>query len=184
MKKRTIANTSTTRRYGHSAARCPSVGAIASSIARLMTIGIASERPVITNAHRRPTVTSRHCSRQSPKRPFTVGQRLRSGGSTERKRLVTMARYQGRRRQPLTRLSWLRQPAHPAAGGGPAQSLHRPTAEREHDQAGDEQQEEESLLHVSERRGRELGAHRRGGRSAVLLADERFSFARRCSSAI
>src|SRR3954471_3174367 len=172
MKKRTIANTSTTRRYGHSAARCPSVGAIASSIARLMTIGIASERPVITHAHRRPTVLSRHCSRRGPKEPFTVGQRLRSGGSTERKRLVAMARYQGRRRQPLTRLSWLRQPAHPAAGGGPAQSLHRPTAEREHEQAGDEQQEEESLLHGREATDVGAAAHRRTGRSALLLTDE------------
>ena len=87
--KRTIASTTTIARYGQSAARCPFVGAIASSIAWRMTIGIAKASPVQTNAHTSPRTTSRPCSRHSLASPFAVGQRLRSGGSTERKRLLT-----------------------------------------------------------------------------------------------
>src|SRR5437763_13242491 len=119
-------------RYGQSALRWPFVGAIASSIACLITIGIASESAVITNAQTRPTVTSRHCSRHSLTGPFAVGQRPRSGGSTERNRRVTLSRYQRVRRRPLTRLSGLG-PCEPAseaaAGGGPAESLHHPAPE-------------------------------------------------------
>jgi hypothetical protein len=66
-----------------------------------MTIGIASERPEYAKAQTRPTVTSRHCSRHSFASPFAVGQRLRSGGSTERERLPITPSYQRR----LTRLT-------------------------------------------------------------------------------
>src|SRR4029078_6680513 len=52
----------------------------------------------------------------------------------------------------------LRQATRPAARDGPAQDLHGPTADGDHDQAGDEQEEEESALHGLNLRGGPAGA--------------------------
>src|SRR3954451_7435420 len=133
------ARTSTTSRYGHSAARWPFVGAIESSIARLITIGIASESTVVPSAHTSPTLTSRHCSRHRRARPLTVGQRLRSGGSTDRKRLVTLPRYQ----RCLRSLRSMCQPARASARRRPPHALHGPPAYREQEESGYEQEQQQ-----------------------------------------
>src|SRR5690348_9905257 len=128
-------------RYGQSAARWPLFGAIESSIACRTTIGIASDRTEYTSAQLSPSRTSCFCSRQSRARPFAVGHRFRSAGSTERERLLTSASYLRR----LTRLT---------TGSGrlrkrecAARALHRPAADGERQEADDQDQEEKSALH-------------------------------------
>src|SRR5207302_5284387 len=68
----------------------------------------------------------------------------------------------------LTRLSRLR----PAAERRPAQALHGPAGQREHEQAGDEKDEEETLLHVHEATAAGTRAHRRAERPSLRLRDE------------
>jgi hypothetical protein len=89
--------------------------------------------------------------------PFAVGRRPRSGGSTERKRLLTFAGYP----KPLTSLTEYGTRRQRAAETPKA--LNGPAAEREEEQPGDEEEEEETRLHGSESTADERWRHRRDG---------------------
>ena len=79
-KKRTVAIARISARYGTS--RLWSEPTIALSIVRWIRIGISSESPVNTSEHESPIATKRRWPHQSGNRWRSVGQRLRSGGST------------------------------------------------------------------------------------------------------
>ena len=109
-------------------------------------------------------MTSRRCSRPEPRESLDRRPKAEVGRLDREDSLTHHCKLAATVNEANSSLGGLRgAAARPAARERPAQALHRPAAECEQQETGDEQQEEESLLHASEARCHPARRHRRAG---------------------